>query len=396
MRCPKCKDLGIDGQYFCSQDCFRAAWETHKMLHTARKLMIEAALNARPLRVPSSFEGYRFTGALRPGAVSAQMRVPAHIVKPDYADTGRSPSEDAVRGSNIIPVYSGADIEHARRAGRIAREVLDIAAAALRPGVTGDDIDRIVFAACVERGVYPSPLNYLGFPKSVCVSSNEVICHGIPDARAVASGEIVNLDVTVYTPEGFHADLNETYLIGTVDARGRRLVKCAYECLQAALAACAPGVPYRELGAVISRVAARDGYSVVKSYCGHGVGKLFHCAPNVPHYAKNKAVGVMRVGHMFTVEPMINEGVCGDELWPDKWTVVTVDGKRSAQFEHTVVITETGCEILTARQGADRYALAWDDRAVERPLPDADVGAATSASATNTSSGASTAAADTA
>jgi len=248
------------------------------------------------VRAGKSFDGFRFTGKLRPGVVTPQVRVPAGIPKPDYADTGIPRSELAERGSNVIPVWTGKDVEKARRAGRLGREVLDVAAAALRPGITGDELDKIVHAACLERGVYPSPLNYHGFPKSFCISVNEVICHGIPDTRPVADGDIVNLDISIFTDEGFHADLNETYCVGAVDEAGRRLVKCAYECLAVAVAVCKPGVMYRDLGTLITRKAGEYGFSVVRSFCGHGVGKLFHTSPNVPHYAKNKAVGIMKPG----------------------------------------------------------------------------------------------------
>ena len=198
---------------------------------------------------------------------------------------------------------------------------------------------------------------------------NEVICHGIPDSRPFEDGDIVNLDVTVYTADGFHSDLNETFLVGgKVDARARKLVEAAYECLRAAVAVVRPGVLYADLGKPITRAAAAAGFSVVTAYCGHGVGRLFHCAPNVPHYAKNKAVGIARPGHIFTIEPMINEGGPGDELWPDGWTAVTRDGKRSAQFEHTLLVTETGVEVLTARAGAPRDAMPpYAEAAVRRP-----------------------------
>lgn len=174
MRCPTCKDLGI-ASWFCDKDCFKSNWTVHSAFHKqVAKMVAEAAAadeaaGARRVRVPKSFEGYVFTGKLRPGVVSPQMTMPAHIVKPDYAVSGVPRSEDALRGSNVITVHTKEEQEHARKAGRLGREVLDAAAAALKPGVTGDDIDKIVHAACVERGVYPSPLNYRGFPKSVCV-----------------------------------------------------------------------------------------------------------------------------------------------------------------------------------------------------------------------------------
>lgn len=345
------------------------------MFHVKWKEMLAAQLQAMAkssTKVPKSFEGYTFSGKLRPGVVSARMSVPAGIRKPDYADTGMPAGEMALRGNNTIPLYKGDEIEALRKAGRLAREVLDVAAAALRPGITGDEIDRIVFDATVARGCYPSPLNYHGFPKSVCVSPNEVICHGIPDDRPIEDGDIVNLDVTLYTPEGFHADLNETYAVGewqvtdwwivvegwgvglwlasriffpdylphgplafqasspprfppagSVDDRSRKLVRCAYDALAAAVAVCKPGVMYRDLGSVITKVVDEHKFSVVRSYCGHGIGTLFHTAPNVPHYARNKAVGIMKAGHVFTIEPMVNEGSHADETWPDEWTAVT-------------------------------------------------------------------------
>lgn len=177
---------------------------------------------------------------------------------------------------------------------------------------------------------------------------NEVICHGIPDKRPLADGDIVNIDVTIYR-DGFHADLNETYGVGTVSGRAKALLQCTYECIQKAIGIVRPGTAYREIGQVIEAHAKQCGFSVVRAYCGHGVGRLFHCAPSVPHYARNKAVGVMRPGHVFTIEPMINDGAWQDETWPDSWTSVTIDGKWSAQFEHTLLVTETGVEVLTAR-----------------------------------------------
>jgi methionyl aminopeptidase len=242
--------------------------------------------------------------------------------------------------------------------------VLNIGARAIRVGITTDEIDRIVHEACIERDCYPSPLRYHHFPKSCCTSVNEVICHGIPDKRPLEDGDIVNIDVTVYH-NGFHGDLNETYCVGNVDEAGKKLIENSRRCLEKAIAIVRPGTLYREIGAVIEKEARKDGFSVVRTYCGHGIHRLFHCAPNVPHYSsktalsdhvvccslngdvENKAVGVMKVGHTFTIEPMISEGTWRDVTWPDDWTAVTQDGKRSAQFEHTLVVTETGCEILT-------------------------------------------------
>lgn len=165
----------------------------------------------------------------------------------------------------------------------------------------------------------------------------------------LVEGDIVNVDISVYTKKGFHADLNETFIVGKTDEKSHYLVEHAYNCLMEAIKICKPGTMYKEVGNVISNYINPKGLSIVKSYCGHGVGKMFHCAPNVPHYKNNKAVGVMKPGHIFTIEPMINQGDWQDLTWPDNWTAVTIDGKRSAQFEHTLLITEDGCEILTAR-----------------------------------------------
>ena len=218
----------------------------------------------------------------------------------------------------------------------------------MKPGTTCDEIDRAVHDACLERDSYPSPLNYYHFPKSCCTSVNEVICHGIPDTRPLEDGDICNLDITLYH-NGFHGDLNETYFVGEVAKEHQDLVRVSKECLDLAIDMVKPGCLYRNLGNTIQKHATANGFSVVRSYCGHGIHSLFHTAPNVPHYAKNKAVGIMQPGHCFTIEPMINAGRWEDETWPDSWTSVTRDGKRSAQFEHTLLVTETGCDILTAR-----------------------------------------------
>lgn len=295
--------------------------------------------------------------------------MPVSIRAPDYANdsAGVAYSEQRDRASNTsIRVYSDDELENdgLRHACAMGREVLDIAGKAVRVGVTTDELDRIVHEACIERECYPSPLNYYKFPKSVCTSVNEVICHGIPDYRELQDGDIVNLDVTTFNKRGFHGDLNETFFVGNVDDDGRKLVKTAFECLSKALEMVKPGTLYRDLGTVIHKHATANGCSVVKTYCGHGIGTLFHTAPNVPHYHKNKAKGIMKPGHVFTVEPMINLGTSGDKTWDDNWTAVTRDGKRSAQFEHTVLVTETGCEILTARD--NEPVMCWNSDLLQR------------------------------
>jgi methionyl aminopeptidase len=189
------------------------------------------------------------------------------------------------------------------------------------------------------------------FPKSVCISPNEVICHGIPDQRVVLDGDIINLDVTLYH-EGFHGDLNETYYVGDkaqADADSVRVVETARECLENAIGIVKPGMLFRDPGNVIEKHAKSRDCSVIKTYCGHGINQLFHTTPNIPHYAKNKAVGTAKAGMCFTIEPMISLGSHRDKTWPDDWTSVTVDGSRTAQFEHTLLVTEDGVEVLTAR-----------------------------------------------
>lgn len=263
------------------------------------------------LSEPLWAKNYSFTGTLRPTLLSPRRVIPDSIRRPDYANNPAGVSDNEQRdrvGNRTIRVYTQEELDGTdkvpgfRHACKMGREVLDVAGKALRVGVTTDEIDRVVHEACIERDVYPSPLNYYQFPKSVCTSVNEVICHGIPDFREVQDGDIVNLDITTYNKGGYHGDLNETFCVGNVDADGRKLVQTAFECLAAALDLVKPGTLYRDLGAVIERHAKKNGCSVVRTYCGHGIGhELFHTIPNVAHYAKNKCKGTMRPGHCFTI-----------------------------------------------------------------------------------------------
>eukprot|EP00002_Diphylleia_rotans_P037478 TRINITY_DN8374_c0_g1_i1.p1 TRINITY_DN8374_c0_g1~~TRINITY_DN8374_c0_g1_i1.p1 ORF type:complete len:382 (+),score=59.80 TRINITY_DN8374_c0_g1_i1:63-1208(+) len=363
MKCPTCLKLGLPDAFFCSQECFKEEWAVHKNIH---KIVSDAATSVATRGTDPAcdprFSGYRFSGKLRPGRVTPMRSVPANIERPDYADDSlpKSEMEERNKRSHVIETKTPEEIEMMRKACRLGREVLDVGAALVRVGATGEDIDRAVHEACIERGCYPSPLNYHRFPKSCCVSRNEVICHGIPDDLPFENGDIVNLDISVYY-KGFHGDLNETFPVGTIDEASKHLIRTTYECLDEAIKIVRPGMMYREVGNVISRHATKNKCSVVRTYCGHGIGRLFHSAPNVPHYSNNKAIGTMKPGHIFTIEPMINAGTWHDLRWPDDWTAVTQDGKRSAQFEHTLVVTETGCEVLTARTDSvhffERYGL---------------------------------------
>ena len=233
-----------------------------------------------------------------------------------------------------------------RVAGRAAAEVLAEVGAAVRPGVTTDELDAICHAACLARGGYPSPLGYNGFPKSLCTSVNEVICHGIPDSTVLADGDIVNLDVTIYL-DGVHGDTNATFLVGDVDEASRRLVDVTRECLDLGIAAVRPGARVRDIGKAIQTYAEGQGYGVVRAFVGHGIGRAFHSDPQVYHYDNPQARLVLEPGMTFTIEPMITIGDWHHEMWDDGWTAVTVDRSRTAQFEHTLVVTETGAEILT-------------------------------------------------
>ncbi len=310
------------------------------------------------------FEYFKFTGPLRPSIRTTRIPI-KDIPGPEYADTGIPIREELSKQSGII-IYSQEDIKKIRHVSMIGREVLDIVSKYLKVGVTGNDIDKIIIYFCIQNKVYPSPLNYYGFPKSYCISINEVICHGIPDQRPVEDGDIVNIDISIYA-NGFHTDLNETFMIGNVDNESKNLIKTAYESLAVAAKLIKPGTFYRDIGNEITKIANKRHCAVVKDYCGHGVGQHFHCLPNIPHYSKNKAIGIMRPGHIFTIEPMLNSGSdYGCITWPDKWTVTTRNGKRSAQFEHTFLVTETGCEILTAHPDESRTEMLWSESLEKR------------------------------
>jgi methionyl aminopeptidase len=281
-------------------------------------------------------------GRVLPHEITPIRPVPAHIPRPSYADSGVPVrwAEPRVKSPEVI--------ERMREAGRVAGEVLRLAGEAVAVGVTGDEIDAYVHDLCIERGAYPSPLNYHGFPKSVCTSVNEVICHGIPDRRPLADGDIVNLDVTVFL-NGVHGDTNATFLVGDVDPESRRLVEVTEECLWRGIEAVAPGRPVSDIGKAIEDHAKKHRMGVVRAFIGHGIGEQFHTDLQILHYYDPSASTVMRPGMTFTIEPMITLGTWRHVLWDDGWTAVTADGKRTAQFEHTVLVTDDGVEVLTVR-----------------------------------------------
>jgi methionyl aminopeptidase len=282
---------------------------------------------------------------VRPGLVSPRRPVPAEIPRPDYAATGRPG-----RGSGRL-VKTDEEIVRLRRACRAAAEILEQTGRAVAPGVTTDRLDVVCHEACIRHGGYPSPLNYHGYPKSVCTSVNEVICHGIPDSRPLAEGEIVNLDVTIYL-DGVHGDTNATFGVGEIDPASRQLIDVTRECLAKAIAVVGPDVRLNEIGRAIQTHAEANGFGVVRAFVGHGIGDTFHMAPQVPHYFDPRLTSRMQPGWVFTIEPMITMGDWHHRMWDDDWTAVTADGSRTAQFEHTVLVTEQGADVLTGVRAA--------------------------------------------
>lgn len=309
------------------------------------------------VRAPPS-DSYRYTGRLRPGSQSPPRKVPSSIPLPDYAIDGK-PRGKVPKFPWTVNSLSDEEIEKMRVSGRLAREVLDIAGKAVGPGVTTDEIDAIVHEATIERGAYPSPLNYHRFPKSCCTSLNEIVCHGIPDSTVMQDGDIVNIDVTLYF-NGFHGDCSEMYLVGNVDPAGKKLVRSTYDSLDRAIEMCGPDVQFNKIGGVIEDFVTKDGFSVVRNFCGHGISSIFHTTPNVVHYKNSEALGIMKPGVTFTIEPMITEGTAKNVTWPDDWTAATADGKRCAQYEHTLLITEDGVERLTGKL-PDSPKFFWEE-----------------------------------
>ena len=275
-----------------------------------------------------------------PGRLSPERVVPSSIPRPEYV--GR-PGPTRYTGSEVKDAETTSRM---RVAGRLAALALAEVARHIAPGVTTDELDRVGHEFLVAHGAYPSTLGYRGFPKSLCTSVNEVICHGIPDDTVLDDGDIVNVDITAYIG-GVHGDTDATYLVGDVAEDDRLLVERTREALDRAIRAVRPGRPINVIGRVIESYARRFGYGVVRDFTGHGIGTSFHSGLVIPHYDDPAATTVMEPGMTFTIEPMLNQGSHEWEMWDDGWTVVTKDGRRSAQFEHTILVTEDGAEILT-------------------------------------------------
>ncbi|NMR21500.1 type I methionyl aminopeptidase [Cellulomonas fimi] len=276
-----------------------------------------------------------------PGTVSPRRAVPASIERPEYVDR---PGPTPFAGSDVIHPET---VERIRVAARIAAQALAEVGRAVQPGVTTDELDRIGHEFLLDHHAYPSTLGYRGFPKSLCTSVNEVVCHGIPDSTVLVDGDIVNVDVTAYIG-GVHGDNNATFAVGEIDETAALLVERTRESLHRAIKAVVPGREVNVIGRVIEKYARRFGYGVVRDYTGHGVGEAFHTGLVIPHYdAAPHYDTVIEPGMVFTIEPMLTLGTHEWTMWDDGWTVLTADRSLTAQFEHTLLVTDTGAEILT-------------------------------------------------
>ena len=300
---------------------------------------------------------------LSPGRVSPERGVPARIARPEYV--GR-PAPQPYTGSEVKDADT---IERMRIAGRIAADALVEVGRAIAPGVTTDELDRIGHEVLCDLGAYPSTLGYRGFPKSLCASLNEVICHGIPDSTELLDGDICNIDITAFI-HGVHGDTNATFCVGEVPEESRLLVERTREATRRAIAAVAPGRSLSVVGRVIESYARRFDYGVVRDFTGHGIGTAFHTGLVVPHFDDPRLETVLEVGMTFTIEPMLTLGTFDYDMWADGWTVVTKDRRDSAQFEHTILVTSDGAEILTLPTGCT----SWPE--VDASIPTTATGAA--------------------
>ncbi|CAF2051023.1 unnamed protein product [Brassica napus] len=347
------------GDYVASSRCFIGApvasssspsllygkknsYPLRKFHVSAKKVSgLEEAIRIRRMREAEASSKVKRTPPLRRGRVSPRLLVPHHIPKPPYAESGVLPD---ISPDFQIPSPEG--LVKMRAACELAARVLNFAGTFVKPSVTTNEIDKAVHDMIVEAGAYPSPLGYGGFPKSVCTSVNECMCHGIPDSRQLQSGDIINIDVTVYL-DGYHGDTSRTFFCGEVDEGFKRLVKVVTEeCLENGIAVCKDGASFKKIGKTISEHAEKCGYNVVERFVGHGVGPVFHSEPLIYHY-RNDEPGHMVEGQTFTIEPILTIGTTECVTWPDNWTTLTADGGVAAQFEHTILITRTGSEILT-------------------------------------------------
>lgn len=281
------------------------------------------------------------TGNLIPGHISPKLDVPKAIVRPEYVG---KPAPAKFTGTDI---KTSEQIEKIRHSGKIAAQAIELVGQNAKPGITTDELDKIAHQFLIDNGAYPSTLGYRGYPKSICSSLNEVICHGIPDDTVLEDGDILNIDITAYI-DGFHGDSNQTFLVGEVKPEIALLVERTREALARGISVVAPGRSVNLIGRAIESYAKRFNYGVVRDFTGHGIGEAFHSGLIIPHYDSAPMYSdEMKVGMVFTIEPMLTLGTHQWEMWADGWTVVTKDRSITAQFEHTLVVTETGADILT-------------------------------------------------
>ncbi len=300
-----------------------------KRKETRRRIGADVATLNRPVAA---------SARVRAGKVFAPSDVPPEIQRPPYARA------KGVADPTFAP---GSFPARMRAAGRAAAEVLQIVGAAVAPGVTTEALDALAFDTYIALGGYPSTLHYKGYRKTICTSVNEIICHGIPDDRQLIDGDIVNCDVTIYL-DGVHGDTSATFAVGTMSDDRAQLITVTRQCLWRGIRAVRPGLPINEIGKAIQQHAESNGFSVVRTFVGHGISDVFHCAPSVPHYFDRDATDIMMPGDTFTIEPMINAGSWEvGKIWRDGWTAPTADLSDSAQFEHTLLVTNDGCEVLT-------------------------------------------------
>ncbi|CAM8887056.1 unnamed protein product [Rhodiola kirilowii] len=312
-----------------------------KLLLVAKKISgLEEAMKIRREREQQQAVKSKRRLPLRRGRVSPRLPVPDHILKPPYVETLSLPEL-----SKEHQFHDSEGIAKMRAACQLATRVLDYAGTLVRPSVTTDEIDKAVHQMIIDADAYPSPLGYGRFPKSVCTSVNECMCHGIPDSRQLQDGDIINIDVTVYL-NGYHGDTSKTFLCGNVSDALKRLVKVTEECLEKGISVCKDGASFKKIGKRISEHAEKYGFGVVDRFVGHGVGTIFHSEPIIIH-SRNENPGTMSEGQTFTIEPIITIGGIDCVTWEDNWTTLTADGGPAAQFEHTILITRTGAEILT-------------------------------------------------
>ena len=281
------------------------------------------------------------TGFLTQGKLSPTRMVPSSIARPEYV--GKPAPAKNTKGD----VRTREEIEKIRAAGKIAAQAIELVGSHAKPGVTTDELDRIGHEFLIAQGAYPSTLGYRNYPKSLCSSVNEVICHGIPDDTVLQEGDIVNIDITAFK-NGFHGDSNQTFMVGEVKPEVRELVERTHEAMMRGINAALPGREINIIGRAIQAYAKRFDYGVVRDFTGHGIGESFHSGLIVPHYDSAPLYNdEIKVGMVFTIEPMLTLGTYEWDMWPDNWTVVTKDKSITAQFEHTIAITEDGPEILT-------------------------------------------------